>query len=92
MSLSTRLELCSEDRPINGTVQRWETEPTLQPTESVFHNGELNLLQRPNWSFAGFRSGRRRRRRQVVFTLLFPDSTKIIAVSETRKQTTAAVY
>lgn len=47
MSLSTRLKLCSEDRPVNRMVRWWETELQMSP---AFCNGGWNLLQHPELS------------------------------------------
>lgn len=52
---------------------------TLQPNESAFHNGELNLLQRLNWSW----SERRGENKLIVFTQLFPDTTNMDKVENT---------
>lgn len=64
MSLSTRLKLCSEDRPIDGIVQREEAEPPrCQTSRLIAAPGIVSCL----------RGGESR-----VFTLLFSDNVNII--------------
>lgn len=47
---------------------------TLQPNESVFHNGELNLLQHPKWSLQD--SVGEEEEADSFFARLFSDAAK----------------